>query len=53
MVESYSSRLEQLEDRISGFKYKKRHESKTEEFLDKDSRAVKGICRNSVTPLKD
>jgi hypothetical protein len=45
-VEGHSSRLEQVEDRISEL------EDKTE-IKDTNRRAVKGICKNSTTPSKD
>jgi hypothetical protein len=45
-VESHSSRLKQVEDRISEFEDKIDIKPKTEEFLVKHSRAVKGICKN-------
>jgi hypothetical protein len=47
-VESHFSRLEQVEDRISGLE-----DSKTQKnSLTKDSRAVKVICKNSATISK-
>jgi hypothetical protein len=51
-VEGHSSRLEQVEDRISKLKDKIKIKVKTEEML-VNSRAVKGICKNSTTSLKD
>jgi hypothetical protein len=40
-----------VENRISGLKDKTDIKEKPEEFL--DSRTLKGICKNSATPLKD
>jgi hypothetical protein len=51
-VEGHSSRLEQVEDRISELEDKTEIKEKKEEIL-VNSRAVKGICKNSVTPSKD
>jgi hypothetical protein len=42
-----------VEDKISGLKDKIKIKEKTEEILVKHSRAVKGICKNSVIPSKD
>jgi hypothetical protein len=52
-VEGHSSRLEQAEDRISDLEDKMEIKGKTEEMLVKQSRPVKGICKNSLTPSKD
>jgi hypothetical protein len=52
-VVDHSSRQEQVEDKISGLKDKIDIKEKTEELLVKQSKAVKGICKNSVTPSKD
>jgi hypothetical protein len=52
-MEGHSSRLEQVEDRISIFEDKVKIKGKTEELLLKQSRPVKGICKNSSTPSKD
>jgi hypothetical protein len=51
-VEGHSSRLEQVEDRILELEDKIEIKEITEEFLD-NSRFMKGICKNSVTPSKD
>jgi hypothetical protein len=51
--ECHSSRLEQVEDRISGFEHKIDIFKKTEEILDKRIESCKGIHKNSATPLKD
>jgi hypothetical protein len=48
-VEGHSSRL--VKDRISDLKDKIEIKEKTGEILD-SSRAMKGICKNSVTPSK-
>jgi hypothetical protein len=42
-----------VEDRISGPADKIDIKEKTEELLDKRSKAAKGICKNSLTPSKD
>jgi short-subunit dehydrogenase involved in D-alanine esterification of teichoic acids len=52
-VEGHSSRLEQIEERISELEDKIKIKGKTEEILSNRSRAVKGISKNSVTPSKD
>jgi hypothetical protein len=52
-VKGHSSRLEQAENRISEFEDKIYIKEKTEEILGNNSRPVKGICKNSVTPSKD
>jgi chromosome segregation ATPase len=49
----HSSRLEQVEDRISEFKDKIEIKEKNRKILNqKTSRAVKGIRKNSETPKK-
>jgi hypothetical protein len=50
-IEGHSSRLEQIEDRISELKDKR--QKKQKKSKSKNSRAVKGIFNNSVTPSKD
>jgi hypothetical protein len=56
-VESHSSRLKQVEDRISGHKDKIDIKGKKKKnYQTKDSRTVKGIYKNSAnqkTPSKD
>jgi hypothetical protein len=52
-VEAHSSKLEQVEDRISDHKNKTDIKEKTEEFLDENSKATKVLYKNSVTPSKD
>jgi chromosome segregation ATPase len=52
-VEDHSSKLEQVKGRNSELKDKIEIKEKTEEMLSNNSRAVKGICKNSVTPSKD
>jgi phage shock protein A len=47
--ESHSSRLEQVEDRISGLEDKIDTKEKSEELLE-DSKTTKGIWKNSATP---
>jgi hypothetical protein len=42
-----------VEDRISGCKDKIDIKERKEESLNKRLRAVNGICKNSVIPLKD
>jgi hypothetical protein len=51
-MEGHSSRLEQVEDRISELEDEMVIKGKTEELLD-NSRPVKGICKNSKAPPKD
>jgi chromosome segregation ATPase len=48
-VENHSSRLAQVEDRISGLKEK----IEIKEKKPKDPKAVKGICNTLVTPSKE
>jgi hypothetical protein len=50
-VEGHSSRLEQVEDGLSKFKHKIEIKEKTTELLN-NSRPMKGICKNSLTPSK-
>jgi hypothetical protein len=52
-MEGHSSTLEQAEDRISKLEDEMEIKRKTEELLVKQSRPVKGICKNSPTPSKD
>jgi TolA-binding protein len=52
-VEGHSSRLEQVEDRISELEDKIEIKRKTEELLVKQLKICKGICKNSLTPSKD
>jgi hypothetical protein len=49
-VEGHSSRLEQVEDRISEIEDKKETKGKTEELLVKQPSPAKGMCKNSPTP---
>jgi hypothetical protein len=42
-----------VEDRVSGLEDKINIKEKTEEYIEKDWRVVKGMCKNSVTPSKD
>jgi hypothetical protein len=51
-VEGHSSRLEQVEDKISELKDKMEIKGKTEEILNNSSPAKK-ICKNSPTSSKD
>jgi hypothetical protein len=51
-MEGQSSRLEQAEDRISELEDEMVIKGKTEELLVNNSRPVKGICKNSLTPSK-
>jgi hypothetical protein len=53
IVEGRSSRLDQVEDRISELQDKIEIKGKTEELLVKQLKPVKGICKNSPTPSKD
>jgi hypothetical protein len=46
-MDGYSRRIEQVENRISEL------EDKMEINQSNNSRAVKGICKNSLTPSKD
>jgi hypothetical protein len=39
-----------VEDRVSGLEDKINIKEKTEEYIEKDWRVVKGMCKNSVTP---
>jgi hypothetical protein len=48
----HSSRLEQVEDRISELKDKIEIRGKIN-LSQTNSRAVKGTCKNSLTPSKD
>jgi hypothetical protein len=48
-VEGSSSRLKQAEDRISEWKLKE----KLKNYYSNNSKPVKGICKNSLTPSKD
>jgi hypothetical protein len=53
-VECYSSRQEQVEDRISELQDKiEIKEKKQKKSQSYNSRAVKGKCKNSATPSKD
>jgi chromosome segregation ATPase len=52
-VEGHSSRLEQMEDRISVLEDEIEIKRETKEILVKNSKAMKGICKKSVTPSKD
>jgi hypothetical protein len=52
-MEGHSSRIEQTEDRISEIEDEMVIKGKTEELLSDNSRPVKGICKNSLTPPKD
>jgi chromosome segregation ATPase len=51
--ESHSSRLEQVEDRISGLKDKIDIKEKTEEFLDKKIQELHNNWRLNTTLLND
>jgi hypothetical protein len=52
-VEGHSSRLEKVEDTISELVNKKKDvKKKKKNFYSNNSRAVKGICKNSATPSK-
>jgi hypothetical protein len=50
-MEGHSSRIEQTEDRISELEDEMAIKGKTEELLN-NSRPVKRICNNSLTPSK-
>jgi uncharacterized protein (DUF342 family) len=52
-IESHSNRLKQVEDRISGLKDKIDIKEKQKNPKTKNSRTLKGICKNSVTPSED
>jgi hypothetical protein len=52
-MEGQSSRLEQVEDRISELKIKWKFKEKLKSYYSNNSRHVKGIHKNSVTPPKD
>jgi hypothetical protein len=52
-VEGHSSRLEQVEDRISEIKDKIEITEKTEELLVKQLKTTKGTYKNSLNPSKD
>jgi hypothetical protein len=52
-VESHSISLEPVKYRTSGLGDRIDNKERTEELLDKRPRALKGICKNSVTPSKD
>jgi hypothetical protein len=52
-MEGHSSRLEHTEDRISELEDTMEIKGKTKELLSNNSRPVKGICKNSLTPSKD
>jgi chromosome segregation ATPase len=54
IAEGHYSRLEQVEDRISELKDKIEIEGKKmKKSWSNNTRAVKGICKNSATPSKD
>jgi hypothetical protein len=52
-MERYSSRLEQAEDKISEFEDEMEIEGKAENYYSNNSKPVKGISKNSLTPSKD
>jgi hypothetical protein len=52
-VEGHSSRLEQAEDRISELKDEMEIKGKTTKYYSNNSKPVKGICKNSLTPSED
>jgi hypothetical protein len=52
-VEDHFSRLEQVEDTILELKYKIEIEKKQKSCESNNSRPVKGICKNSLTPSKN
>jgi hypothetical protein len=51
--ESHSSRLQQVEERISRLEDKTDIKETTGKLLDKNSKATKGIYKNSATASKD
>jgi hypothetical protein len=52
-MESYSSRKEQTEDRISEVEDEMASKRKTEELLVKQLKTCEKKCKNSLTPSKD
>jgi hypothetical protein len=52
-MEVHSSRLQQAEDRISELEDEMEIKVKTEELLTNNSKHVKEICKNSLTPSED
>jgi polyhydroxyalkanoate synthesis regulator phasin len=52
-MEGHSSRLEQVRDRISELEDEMVIKGKLKNYLSDNSRSVKGICKNSLTPSKD
>jgi hypothetical protein len=50
-VESHSSKLDEVEDRLSGLKDKIDIKEQKNSYSN-NLRAVKGLCKNSATPLK-
>jgi hypothetical protein len=52
-MEGHSRRIEQTEDRISELEDEMVIKGKTEELLVKHSIPKKGICKNSLTLLRD
>jgi hypothetical protein len=51
-MEGHSSRIEQMKDSISKLEDEMGIKGKTEEVLLENSRPVKGIFKNSLTPSK-
>jgi hypothetical protein len=51
-MEGHSSKLEQAEDRIAELEDEMEIKGKTKELL-LNSKPMKGICKNSLTPSKD
>jgi hypothetical protein len=52
-MEVHSSRLEQVEDRISELEDKMELKEKLKNYKSNNSRPVKGMCKNLPTPSKD
>jgi hypothetical protein len=52
-MEGCSSRIQQTEDRISELEDEMVVTGKTKNYWSNNSRLLKGICKNSLTPLKD
>jgi hypothetical protein len=52
-MEGHSSRQEQAEDRISELEDERKIKEKLKNYYSDNSRPVKGMCKNSLTPLKD
>jgi hypothetical protein len=52
-MEGHSSKIQQAEDRISELEMKQKLKKKLKNYYSTNSKPVKGICKNSLTPSKD